>query len=237
MRHHIFSQVIVTAAVVCDAADDSASDSTAWLGSYNYHKAEETPQSNGLAITGTYTEGCETQKTCSTYKSANGNTCTSCKDGYAFRLKNHGQKMGNCQPWGATQAGSFECTVLNSNVFGTYPGNPNVVCTKIQLTPNIIWLNKASATVKTELASVKGSKGAAVAHCRSWKQNYCQTDSSGDTNCKAKSTVTCHKICKVDTWWGGNAAPHSLWGTECSTALCKTESGTKYACKEIAMTA
>ena len=57
MRHHIFSQVIVTAAVVCDAADDSASDSTAWLGSYNDHKAEETPQSNGLAITGTYTEG------------------------------------------------------------------------------------------------------------------------------------------------------------------------------------
>jgi len=219
--------------------DDSASDSTAWLGSYNYLKAEETPQSNGAAITGGSTEGCETQKTCSTYNSANGHTCTSCKDGYAFRLQSHGQKMGNCQSWGATQAGSQHCTVLNSTAMVTYPGNRNVICTKIQLTNNIIWLNKAGtpATVATELASVKGSSGAAVAHCRIWKQNYCQPDSSGDTNCKVKKNVICHKICKVDTWWAGNTAPHSLWGTECSTALCKTESGTKYACQEVAMTA
>merc|ERR1712153_242179 len=72
------------------SSDDSASDSTAWLGSYNYLKAEETPQSNGAAITGGSTEGCETQKTCSTYNSANGHTCRSCKDGYAFRLQSYG---------------------------------------------------------------------------------------------------------------------------------------------------
>jgi len=230
---------------VCEAADDSASDSTAWLGSYNYLKAEETPQSNGLAIGCSPSPchmppGCKTQKTCSKYIGARSiNTCTSCEDGYAFRLENHAQKMGGCYPWGSTQAGNQKCTVLNSNAFGTYPGNPNVICTKIQLTSNILWLNKAGtpATVKTELASVKGKDGAAVAHCRIWKQNYCQTDSSGKTNCKVNKNVICHKICKIDTWWAGNAAPHSTWGTECSTELCETESGKKYACKEIAMTA
>ena len=48
---------IMTAAVVSNAADDSASELTmTWQGSWNYRKAEETPQTNGLAITGDDTE-------------------------------------------------------------------------------------------------------------------------------------------------------------------------------------
>lgn len=234
----------MTAAIVSNAADDSASDSTAWLGSQNHKQAEETPQSNGDPVsTDPQSAGCETQKTCTAYNVANGNTCTSCKDGYAFRLEHHAQKMGSCHTWSNTKTSIQSCVQLNTigiNGFesGAFPGSPELICTKIQLTTELLWLNKDTvpAQVTTDLSSAKGAMGCAVAHCRLWKQTYCIVDSAGTVSCSSRKEAMCEKICKVDSWWGGNAAP-SDWGTECSTALCATESGKKYACKTTSMLA
>merc|ERR1712195_465339 len=154
-------------------------------------------ETGGAKICGDKVKGCLTQISVKLAgkETRNENTCTSCKEGYAFGMIWHKSRAGRC----ATFEYAPKVTIgrLDHNARGG-PTHSNTVSTKVLLSAHLLHQKSISNTTVAE--ALDGAMGVqhsgakvAMVKCRVWKQVICR-----DSICSNKKEVTCYEICKFE---------------------------------------
>jgi len=151
--------------------------------------------------------------------------CTSCKPGYAFRMRRHKARTGECREY-KSQA-EVECIELHTNNHKAGPDVNSTLCTKIaQDYTNFQPHKLKNETAQKHFKKATGQWGLVIAQCKLRKETVCVNG-----NCDVKKQAVCSTVCKYKCC-GGMARflkDPKFVKKNCFPDLCEGEYG-KLAC-------
>jgi len=121
--------------------------------------------------------------------------CTSCKPGYAFRMRRHKARTGECKEY-KSQA-EVECIELHTNNHKAGPDVNSTLCTKIaQDYTNFQPHKLKNETAQKHFKKATGQWGLVIAQCKLRKETVCVNG-----NCDVKKQAVCSTVCKFKDDW------------------------------------
>jgi len=167
--------------------------SKVWVGAFSSTHADENPVSDGAPLSAS-ASNCLTQIGFrhGPHWFRNEGTCTSCKEGYSFKIMNHKARMGECVPYEPTP--DELCVKVNGGIEGSADSNVAKVCTKTVEVQSVLNPSGLEPQAKEDhFASVKGHMGVAIAKCAVRKETVCDADG----HCDSEKDVRCVSVCKM----------------------------------------
>jgi len=191
-----------------------------WDGAYNSTHADETPRDQDGTIQdkkwfqehcnfkscnyqGDYSpvRGCLTQVTVEMQgaEKRNSDTCTSCKEGFAFAMRYHKSRAGMCLPYQAISR--LTTGELGVDRYSSGVQTKNLVSTKVLLSRNLMRLDKLEGKAKKHFraenkammeATWGKGKIMAIADCEVRKETVCRSSA-----CQVRKQAKCVQVCKM----------------------------------------
>lgn len=134
----------------------------------------------------------------------NQGTCTSCKPGYAFVMKFHKSRAGECSPY--ERVSKVYTAPLDTDGHAG-PQAKNTVSTKVMLSRNTLNIFRLKGEAREHFKKARGLNNAGVAECLFRKETVCRTRKEKRegklkdvTHCQVRKQVKCFQVCKLNKY-------------------------------------